>query len=384
MTQITNLLIKKPLLSIVVFLVCFFSFPSTASFFNSFNLFNSAANASIIVGRCSQTGYVENHFGCSMESSFGAAASRWRTDPLDVEDCLEGYQTDDTICSGTSTNLCGEGIRNCCVPCRRVDSAESREHGEACENTEQCSADERLVCREGLCLRPVASVSEGLTCMRTDECLQLTPQGQGLRCENQSCRAIPNCTSDSQCQDSLGTPRAICVDAIAGCRVVGCESNEQCISELNDSNAICDNQTGNCVINDNEIVTRPPTPGNPFEICNQVDSESKGACDNCLDGTTLGGEEGLWTSIGCVPSEGDGMIRHFIVLGLGLAGGVGLLMIIAAGAMFTLSRNDPKKVGDAKELLTSVVIGLVFIAFSVTVLQFIGITILRIPGFGGP
>jgi hypothetical protein len=65
-----------------------------------------------------------------------------------------------------------------------------------------------------------------------------------------------------------------------------------------------------------------------------------------------------------------------------MAGGIGLLMIIAAGAMFTMSRNDPKKVGDAKDMITSVLIGLLFIVFSVTILQFIGVGILGIPGFG--
>jgi hypothetical protein len=76
-------------------------------------------------------------------------------------------------------------------------------------------------------------------------------------------------------------------------------------------------------------------------------------------------------------------VRHFIQIGLGLAGGIALLMIIAAGFLLTTSQNDPKKVTEAKELVTSAVIGLLFIVFSVTILQFIGVTILRIPGFGG-
>jgi hypothetical protein len=114
-----------------------------------------------------------------------------------------------------------------------------------------------------------------------------------------------------------------------------------------------------------------------FRLCSQVSSTDRSACETCLVR-----DKGIWTSLGCIEFEGSSMIRSLIVTALGLAGGIGLLMIIAAGAMFTMSRNDPKKVGDAKELLTSVVIGLVFIAFSVTVLQFIGVTVLRIPGLG--
>lgn len=125
-----------------------------------------------------------------------------------------------------------------------------------------------------------------------------------------------------------------------------------------------------------------------YEICNQVPgklSTGQGypgsqyeACVECFgsDG------EGIWTAIGCISTDGDGTIRHLVVVALGMAGGIGLLMIIAAGAMFTMSRNDPKKVGDAKDLITSVLIGLLFIVFSVTILQFIGVGILGIPEFG--
>ena len=52
--------------------------------------------------------------------------------------------------------------------------------------------------------------------------------------------------------------------------------------------------------------------------------------------------------------------------------------------MFTTSQGDPKRASEARELITSAVLGLVFIIFSVTLLQFIGVTVLHIPGFGEP
>lgn len=115
-----------------------------------------------------------------------------------------------------------------------------------------------------------------------------------------------------------------------------------------------------------------------FNLCQQVSANDVEACNRCVqDG------KNIWTSVGCIPTEGTSIVSSVITIALGMAGGIGLLMIIAAGAMFSLSRNDPKKVGDAKEMLGSVIIGLIFIVFSVTVLEFIGVTILRIPGFGG-
>jgi hypothetical protein len=142
----------------------------------------------------------------------------------------------------------------------------------------------------------------------------------------------------------------------------------------------CDNVQNNPI--DDEITNQE------YELCRQVpgkisdgvgeEGSQYAACVSCFG--TQG--KGIWTSIGCISTDGAGTIRHLVVVALGMAGGIGLLMIIAAGAMFTMSRNDPKKVGDAKDMITSVLIGLLFIVFSVTILQFIGVGILGIPGFG--
>ena len=72
-----------------------------------------------------------------------------------------------------------------------------------------------------------------------------------------------------------------------------------------------------------------------------------------------------------------------IQIGLSAAGGIALLVILAAGFMLTTSQGEPKRAGEAKEMITAAVIGILFIIFSVTILQFIGYNVLKIPGFGG-
>lgn len=120
---------------------------------------------------------------------------------------------------------------------------------------------------------------------------------------------------------------------------------------------------------------------NKFDLCSQIPKSEENAISSC--NTCINSESGgIWTALGCIPTDGAGTVRTFISIALGMAGGIGLLMIIAAGAMFALSQNDPTKVNSARDLLTSVIIGLLFIVFSVTILQFIGVTILQIPGFG--
>jgi hypothetical protein len=91
---------------------------------------------------------------------------------------------------------------------------------------------------------------------------------------------------------------------------------------------------------------------------------------------------GVWTAVGCVPSSPDKAIGVVVTIGLGLSGAVVLIMILVGAALLSVSQGDPNKTQEAREIITSAIIGLIFIIFSVTILQFIGSDILRIPGFG--
>ncbi len=121
-----------------------------------------------------------------------------------------------------------------------------------------------------------------------------------------------------------------------------------------------------------------PAEDKPFEICNQVpEAEAKGKCLECF------GKGGVWTAIGCIDtSSTEGIVGKLMTVGISIAGGIALLMILAAAFLFATSEGEPKRTSEAKEILTSAIIGLIFIIFSVTILQFIGVNILRIPGFG--
>jgi len=118
----------------------------------------------------------------------------------------------------------------------------------------------------------------------------------------------------------------------------------------------------------------------PFEICNQIPKSKsipKKKCEDCLK------QGGIWTAIGCIDaSSTEGIVGKLMTVGISIAGGIALLMILAAAFMFSTSEGEPKRTSEAKEILTSAIIGLIFIIFSVTLLQFIGVNILKIPGFG--
>lgn len=125
----------------------------------------------------------------------------------------------------------------------------------------------------------------------------------------------------------------------------------------------------------------------PYKICDQIDREQEhleeayNNCIECVGGDT--GTEGIWTAIGCIKRDPTEIVQNLLRVGLGMGGGVALLMILAAGFLFSISQGDPKRTGEAKELITAAITGLLFIIFSVVILQFIGYTVLQIPGFGG-
>ena len=130
--------------------------------------------------------------------------------------------------------------------------------------------------------------------------------------------------------------------------------------------------------------TGNPGEGEPFALCKQAGANA-GLCEACFS------KDGIWTAVGCIPvraASGDAtqsvtlMIRSFVTIGLGLAGGVLVLMVLAGSFLLSTSQGDLKRVEEGKSLISSAVIGMLFVIFSVTILRFIGVDILQLPGFG--
>jgi hypothetical protein len=114
----------------------------------------------------------------------------------------------------------------------------------------------------------------------------------------------------------------------------------------------------------------------PFDVCKQA-GDNYSICNVCM------ANKQLWTGAGCIPfGTGTGLVRSLIVLGLGITGTVVVLMTLYGAFMFSTSRGDPKQVDEAKSAITSAIMGAFFIIFSVTILRFIGVTILQLPDFG--
>lgn len=83
-----------------------------------------------------------------------------------------------------------------------------------------------------------------------------------------------------------------------------------------------------------------------------------------------------------INTSAGGFVGSFFTILLSLAGGVAVLLIIVSGYNMMMSQGNAEKVKAAQETLTAAIIGLLFMIFSTTILQIIGVNILHIPQFG--
>lgn len=96
------------------------------------------------------------------------------------------------------------------------------------------------------------------------------------------------------------------------------------------------------------------------------------------------GEGNIDTAIGCIPwQDENALIGFFLRWAIGIGGGIAFLLILYAGFLGMTSTGNPEKIKAAQELLISAISGLVLLIFSIFILRFIGVDILRIPGFEG-
>ena len=184
--------------------------------------------------------------------------------------------------------------------------------------------------------------------------------------------------------DSTGTYTVSIYDKVAGVNA----PFPNCSRQITLS-ASCP-RANQCSANDSGLNPNDPAESVPFSLCSQVDRTTPAytACVSCVgatqdvNGTTVENQAGVWTAIGCIKRDPTSIIQRFVRLGLGIGGGVSLIMTLAGGFILTPSQGDPKRTGQAKEMITNAVIGLIFVIFSVMILQFVGFTVLKIPGFG--
>ncbi len=115
------------------------------------------------------------------------------------------------------------------------------------------------------------------------------------------------------------------------------------------------------------------------DLCQKyiTDPDELRKCNDCT-GPSKGG---FYSGFGCVPLTLQGFVSNFLLsIGVNVAFVVALLCIIYSAFMLQTSQGNPERLKKAREYLTSCIVGLVLILFSVFLLRLIGVSILGIPG----
>jgi hypothetical protein len=101
------------------------------------------------------------------------------------------------------------------------------------------------------------------------------------------------------------------------------------------------------------------------------------SCFNCFN------KGGYYSGIGCIYTSNwkDLIEKNIFGWGLGLAGLIAVGCITFAAIQFQLSQGETEKIKKSRELITSCIMGLMLIIFSIFILRVIGVDILALPGF---
>lgn len=120
----------------------------------------------------------------------------------------------------------------------------------------------------------------------------------------------------------------------------------------------------------------PPEYANLKGVCEQLSDPYKEDCGKCMT------QGKIWSAIGCLPTDVSGLVGDFIFkIGIGIAGGISFLYFLYGCFLIITSSGNPEKIEEAKQIIVSALSGLLLIIFSVFILQVIGVSILRLPGF---
>lgn len=87
------------------------------------------------------------------------------------------------------------------------------------------------------------------------------------------------------------------------------------------------------------------------------------------------------TAIGKINTDSPAdFIATLVQILTGMGGGIAFLLMLFGSFKIILSAGNPESVKAGQEMITSAISGLLFIIFSIFLLQFIGVKIFAIPG----
>ena len=89
------------------------------------------------------------------------------------------------------------------------------------------------------------------------------------------------------------------------------------------------------------------------------------------------------TAIGCITvlDTSEEFLNDILAWAVGIGGGIAFALILYGGFLIMTSQGDPKRLSAGQETMTSAIMGVILLVFSVFILKLIGVDILGIPGW---
>jgi len=278
-------------------------------------------------------------------------------------DCYAGYYPDSALCDqydGPDQDACLNNINVTCI----TDTS----YLYMCAGGGNC-----VPCESGdpLCVYTDATVCE----------TACSSAGEQYRCD-----------PDNGC-----VPDSTCTVGVDGCfaNAIACESSD-CNPEDQEPPPTCGDydtqeecnpvenctwRNGSCVVGAEPNATPTPYVGQDADINVAEFALCARAGDQMSDCETCYGQDGVWTAVGCLSFMPAGFSQDFLILGIALAGGIALLLMMYGSFLLSTSQGNPEQAQHAKEVIMGAVIGLFMIVFSMVLLRTIGIEVFRLPGF---
>ena len=89
----------------------------------------------------------------------------------------------------------------------------------------------------------------------------------------------------------------------------------------------------------------------------------------------------VWTAFGCISTKPAEFVAWLLENSIKIVGALAFLLMLLGTTKIITSGGNPEAIGEGKEIITSAVTGLLLIIFAAVILRFIGVDILKIPGF---
>lgn len=170
------------------------------------------------------------------------------------------------------------------------------------------------------------------------------------------------------------------------------------VEAISDDNGEIQAQFGDALLPDN-----PPTGNFVFEVATakRVQSFPKNDCvrgtyvahttirivdtpENYHPGSGIGSgtnpcsPTSCRTAFGNIPTDPAGFATQVLRIATGLAGGLALILMVIGSVRVLISSGDQQRLSAGRDMIVAAVAGLLFLIFSVLILQFIGVQILNI------